>query len=101
MTGLDHPQELDKLESLLANPTSCCRSFETINELVVELAVKGYAKPVLELTSHCAEPVVLKPLTDGLRLHLGMVINSTGAARALAIHVAETIRDGIAMLNGV
>lgn len=101
MTGVDHPKELDKLESLFANPAACCRSIETITNMVVDLSVQGYAKAVLELATQCSEPVVLKPLIDGVRLHLGMVINSTGAARALAIHFAETIRDGGVILNGV
>jgi hypothetical protein len=32
------------------------------------------------------------PLTEGLRLHLGKVIASTGAARSLALFIAESIR---------
>lgn len=101
MPGVDHPQQLDQLESLFANPVACCRSFDMVADLVVELAAKGYAKSVLELAADCPDPVVLRPLTDGVRLHLGMVITSTGAARSLAIHIAETIRNGSGLLSGV
>lgn len=101
MPGVDHPQQLDQLESLFANPAACCRSIDTVTDLVVELSVKGHAKSVLDLAAHCSEPAVLRPLTDGVRLHLGMVINSTGAARSLAIHIAEMIRDGSGVLNGM
>lgn len=100
MTGVDHSQELASLQALFANPTACRDSFREAITLAIRLSALGHAEDVLRMAQQSSEKALLCPLTEGLRLHLGMVIASTGAARSLAIHIAGKIRHESERLNG-
>lgn len=92
MAAIDHPHTLEELEAVFANPSACRESCRNIMEQAIRLAARGHAAALLEIVQHTSEKALFLPLAEGLRLHLGMVITSTGAARALAIFIAEQIR---------
>jgi len=92
MTGTDHAHTLEELEAVFANPAACRESCRNITDQAIRLAARGHAEAILDILQRTSEKALFLPLAEGLRLHLGMVITSTGAARALAIYVAEQIR---------
>lgn len=92
MTGTDHAHTLEELEAVFSNPTACRASCSDIIARAIHLAARGHASALLEIVQRTSEKALFLPLAEGLRLHLGMVITSTGAARALAIYIAEQIR---------
>lgn len=92
MPPIDHSQELEELETLFTNPVACRESCRTVTQQAIRLAAQGHAETILEMAQRTPEKALFMPLTEGLRLHLGKVIASTGAARSLALFIAESIR---------
>lgn len=95
MTGIDHSHALAELEAFFARPAAGHESFLTITNLAIRLAAHGHAEAVLAMAQQASEKVLFHPLVEGLRLHLGLVIQSTGAARSLAIYIASQIRQEV------
>jgi hypothetical protein len=92
MPAIEHSQELEELETLFTNPVACRESCRTVTNQAIRLAARGHAETVLEIVQRTPEKALFMPLTEGLRLHLGKVIASTGAARSLAMFIADSIR---------
>lgn len=92
MTGTDHAHAIEELEAVFANPTACRESCRSLTDQAIHLAARGHARAILEILQRTSEKALFLPLAEGLRLHLGMMITSTGAARAIALYVADQIR---------
>jgi len=93
MPAIEPSHELEELEALFANPSACRDSCHTVTNQAIQLAAYGHAQTVLEIVQRTPEKALFMPLTEGIRLHLGMVISSTGAARSLALFIAGRIRQ--------
>lgn len=95
MTSVDHTQHLKELELFLSDSATCRDSFRLLIHFSIRLAAAGHTAEVLALTLRSAEPALFLPLTDGLRLHLGIPIESTGRSRTLALQIASKIADEV------
>ena len=90
MPSVESLHELSELESFFSKPATS-RDSLGVTDRAIQLAALGYAEAVLELTQRTSQKALFKPLADGIQLHLGKVIESTGAARSLAIYIAGRI----------
>lgn len=93
MSKADHAQHLKELESFLSDPAICRDSFRLLIHFAIRLAGAGHTSEVLGFALRSAEPALFLPLADGLRLHLGIPIESSGRSRALALQIASKIAD--------
>lgn len=97
MPSADHSHHLKELEAFLSDPAICRGSFRLLVHFAIRLAGAGHTSEVLALALRSADPELLQPLADGLRLHLGIPIESSGRARALALQIASKIADETAL----
>jgi hypothetical protein len=93
MPAVDHSRHLQELETFFASPAICRDSFRLLIHFAIRLAAAGHTADVLALALRSAEPALFLPLSDGLRLHLGIPIESTGRSRMLAVQIASKIAD--------
>jgi hypothetical protein len=97
MPAADHTRHLQELETFFATPAICRDSFRLLIHFAIRLAAAGHTSEVLALAQRSPEAALFLPLADGLRLHLGIPIQSTGRTRMLAIQIASKIADEIAV----
>lgn len=93
MAAIDHSHELEELEATFANSSACRASCHNVINQAIQLAALGHAEEVLSIVQRTPEKALFLPLAEGLRLHLGRMIVSTGAVRSMAIFIAERIRS--------
>lgn len=95
MTGTAHSHHLKELETFFADSSICRDSFRLLIHFGIRLAAAGHTAEVLALAVRSPESALFLPLIDGLRLHLGVPIESTGRARLLAVQIASKIADEV------
>lgn len=91
-----HTHHLRELESFFANPQTCRDSFRLLIHFAIRLAAVGHTRDVLAIVQRASDKELFQPLIDGLHLHLGKQIKSTGPSRTLALQIASRISDEIA-----
>lgn len=96
MPGTDHSQHLKELETFFATPAICHDSFRLLIHFAIRLAATGHTTEVLAIVERSPEAKLFQPLIDGLRLHLGLPIESKDRARVLAVQIASKIADEVA-----
>jgi hypothetical protein len=96
MSAVDHTRHLQELETFFATPAICRDSFRLLIHFAIRLAAAGHTAEVLALARRSPEAALFLPLVDGLRLHLGLPIESTGRTRMLAVQIASKIADELA-----
>jgi hypothetical protein len=100
MSAVDHSRHLQELETFFADPKICRDSFRLLIHFAIRLAAAGHINAVLATVEKSPEAALFLPLADGLRLHLGIPIESTGRSRVLAVQIASKIADEVATHNG-
>ena len=95
MPAADHTRHLQELETFFADPAICRDSFRLLIHFAIRLAAAGHTADVLALAQRSPEAALFLPLSDGLRLHLGIPIESTGRSRMLAVQIASKIADEV------
>lgn len=96
MPAVDHTRHLQELESFFADRKICRDSFRLLIHFAIRLASAGHINEVLASVERSPESALFLPLADGLRLHLGIPIESTGRSRMLAVQIASKIADEVA-----
>jgi hypothetical protein len=93
MSVVDHSRHLQELESFFADSKICRDSFRLLIHFAIRLAAAGHIHAVLATVEKSPEAALFLPLADGLRLHLGLPIESTGRSRMLAVQIASKIAE--------
>jgi hypothetical protein len=96
MSGTDHSQHLKELETFFATPAICRDSFRLLIHFAIRLAAAGHTTEVLAIVERSPETKLFQPLADGLRLHLGLPIETKDRSRVLAVQIASKIADEVA-----
>jgi hypothetical protein len=96
MSEIDHSQHLQELESFFSNPTICRDSFRLLIHFAIRLAGVGLTHEVLAIVERSPDVVLFQPLVHGLRLHLGIPLQTNGPTRKLALQIASKIADEVA-----
>lgn len=86
-----HSQHLKDLKGFFADPDTCRGSRNLLIHLATRLAAAGHAPKVLIMVERSPEAALLKPLADGLKIHLGKKVDEEGAEFEQAREIAERI----------
>lgn len=100
MDGTDHSHHLKELDSFFADPVICRDSFRLLIHFAIRLAGVGHTNEVLAIVERSPEAKLFQPLADGLRLHLGIPIDTADHSRVLALQIASKISDEVAGHRG-
>lgn len=85
------------LQGFLADPAVCRESFHLLVQMATRLAAAGLGKKVLTAVERSPEAARLRPLADGLKLHLGMEIDADDEGAAMAREIAGRICEDVAV----
>lgn len=92
-----HSRHLKELKGFFAEPAICRDSYRLLIHFATRLAAAGYASEVLAIIERSPEAAMFQPLADGLRIHLGIAIETDGPAYELALQIACKVIDDVAV----
>ncbi len=92
-----HAKHLKDLKGFLADPEICRDSLNLLVHLATRLAAAGHGAKVLTMVERSPEAALLKPLADGLKMHLGKKLQVAGAEFEQARQMAERIDEEVAV----
>ena len=96
MTETNHFHHLLELDAFFADSAICRDSFRLMIHFAIRLASAGYTSEVLAIVERSPETNLFQPLADGLRLHLGLPIETKDRSRLLAVQIASKIAEEVA-----